>query len=178
VRGNGLRWGNRAQNFGVKPGNGTRNGMAHAKPPVVSVLVAVQAAPVREALVAMLGAIEGFSVVGEASNDDQALDLARRLRPHLALVQLELSGCCGWWLIQRLQREQLARVVVALGSRSDNAAATQAGAHAYIQMGTAPRELLRAVEAAIALVDSASTSGSGAGAEAEQHLLPNPHAVR
>ena len=139
----------------------------------MSVLVAVQSAPVREALVAMLGALDGFSVVGEAATDEQALDLARRLHPHLALIELELSGCCGWWLIHAIQHERLARVLVALGSRSDAEAATQAGAHAYVQMGTAPRELKQAVEAAMAR--ASATSGA---VEAEHDLLPDTHAVR
>jgi DNA-binding NarL/FixJ family response regulator len=133
------------------------------------VLVAVQSDGVREALVAMLGALPGFSVVAEAANDEQALDLARRLRPHLALIEVQLSGCCGWWLIQAIQREGLARVLVALGVRADDYAATQAGAHAYVQVPAAPRELLQAVEAALA--------AAGSAAKTEANLLPDTHAV-
>lgn len=117
----------------------------------------------------MLSARDGFRVVGEAADDDQALALARQVRPHLAIVDLELSGCGGWWLIQSLQRERLARVVVALGHRGDDVAAILAGAQAYVQMGTAPRDLLRAVEAAIA--------HAGSGTEAEHDLLADAHAV-
>jgi DNA-binding NarL/FixJ family response regulator len=117
----------------------------------------------------MLGTLPGFSVVAEAGNDEQALDLARRLRPDLALIEVELSGCCGWWLIQAIQREGLARVRVALGVRADDYAATQAGAHAYVQVPAAPRELLQAVEAAFA--------AAGSAAKAEVNLLPDSHAV-
>jgi DNA-binding NarL/FixJ family response regulator len=130
------------------------------------VLVAIQSGPVREALVAMLGAYDGFEIVGEADTDEQGLELARRLRPRLALIEQEISDCCGWWLIQRIQREGLAQVVVALGVRGDNFAAMQAGADAYIQVGTSPRELLQELERALRLRS-----------EAEQHLLSNTDAV-
>ena len=97
----------------------------------------------------MLGAVDGFQVVGEASTGEQALELARRFRPHLALVDQELAGLGGWWTINALQTERLAQVVVALGWRGDGVLAQVAGAQAYVQMGTAPRELLSSVEAAM-----------------------------
>ena len=133
------------------------------------VLVAVQSPAVREALSAMLSACEGFEVVGEAASDEEGLALARAVRPHLALIEQEISDCCGWWLIQTIQRERLARVVVALGLRGDDFAATQAGADAYIQVGTSPRELLQALQTAVAASSSVT--------EAEEHLLADPHAV-
>jgi len=117
-----------------------------------TVLVAVSSAHVREGLVAMLGAVESFQVVGEASTGEQALELARASRPHLALIEQELAGLAGldgWSTIYALQAEQLAQVVIALGWRGDGSLAQVAGAQAWVQMGTAPRELLSSVEAAI-----------------------------
>src|SRR5690348_16596628 len=76
--------------------------------PETTVLVAVESPQVREALVAMLGALDGFRIVAEADTDEAALEAARRQRPHLALIEAELSGCGGWWTIQQIQSEQLA----------------------------------------------------------------------
>ncbi|MBV9543098.1 MAG: response regulator [Chloroflexi bacterium] len=120
----------------------------------------------REALVAMLGAHDGFEIVGEADTDEQALAMAQRLRPELALIEQEISDCCGWWLIQSIQRERLAKAVVALGLRGDDFAARQAGADAYIQVGSSPREVLQALRRALRSV-----------AETEDHLLSNANAV-
>jgi DNA-binding NarL/FixJ family response regulator len=117
--------------------------------PVTTVLVAVQSATVREGLVAMLGALDGFQVVGETDCSDQALELARSLRPALALVDQELD--CQCWTIQAMQDEGLVSVVVAIGRRAESLAASLAGAQAYVQVGTAPRELLRALQAALAV---------------------------
>jgi len=97
----------------------------------------------------MLGAVGGFQIVGEAATGEQALELARAFRPHLALVDQDLAGLDGWWTINALQTEHLAKVIVALGWRGDGLVAQVAGAQAYVQMGTAPRELLSSVLAAI-----------------------------
>jgi two-component system response regulator DesR len=105
---------------------------------------------VREGLVAMLSAREGFRVVADVGSDDEAIAAARTYRPRLAVIETELSGCGGWWAIQQIQSEQLACTVVALGRRAEATPAESVGAQCYVQMGIAPRELLSAVEMAIA----------------------------
>jgi len=126
------------------------NGVAPVTALETTVLVAVESAQVREALAAMLAAHDGFRIVAEAADGDQALDLARASRPHLAIVDEELSGHCGPWIIQCMQREDLARVIVAIGRTADGFQARVAGACAYVQMGTPPRDLLSALRAAVA----------------------------
>jgi CheY-like chemotaxis protein len=118
--------------------------------PETTVLVAIQSAQVREALAAMLGALERFTLVAEADNAESAVDAARRLCPDLALIEPELSDCGGWWAIKQIQAEHLAGVVVALGRRPDCGGLAQlVGAQTYVQMGTSPRDLLQALEAAM-----------------------------
>jgi DNA-binding NarL/FixJ family response regulator len=157
-----------------------------------TVVVAVGSDAVREALVAMLSASEGFRIVAETNNADAALEAARRQRPRLVLIDPELSNCGGWRVIQQIRREQLACVVVALGRHANGMAARLAGAQSYVQMGIAPRDLLSAIEAAMALSPSGArdyrrpdTAHASSGllppvssaAEAEDHLLPDTHAV-
>jgi DNA-binding NarL/FixJ family response regulator len=136
------------------------------------VLVAMQSAHVREALVAMLGAVDGFRIVAETDNDELAVEAARRQRPDLALVEPELSNCRGWWAIQQIQAEQSAGVIVALGRRADAQFAQLVGAQTYVQIGTAPRDLLSALEAAMAY-----RTPPVSGAQAEQHLLADAYPV-
>src|SRR3979411_3280215 len=111
-----------AQNAKVSPANGALQSpipMPAGEKRETTVLVAVESAQVREALVAILGALDGFRVVAEAANDQAALEAARTQRPHLALGDTDLSGCGGWWAIQEMQAEGLVPVVVALGRRAD-----------------------------------------------------------
>jgi DNA-binding NarL/FixJ family response regulator len=126
------------------------NGAAPSSVETTTVLVAVESAQVREALVAMLGALDGFAVIAEAASGDQALELARLARPRLVLIDQELSGHCGPWAIQCMRREQVADVIVAIGRGADGIQARLAGASAYVQIGAPPRDLLSAVREAIA----------------------------
>lgn len=128
-------------------------------------LVAVESAQVREALVAMLGAVDRFQVIAEVDTAEAAIEAARTHRPNLALVEPDLSGCGGWWAIKQIQTERLVDVVVALGRRADGALAQLVGVRTYVQMGTPPRDLLDAVEAACS------------GAEAEHDLLADANTV-
>jgi DNA-binding NarL/FixJ family response regulator len=138
-----------------------------------TVLVAVGAPQVREALVAMLGALEGFRVVAEVDTDEAAVEAARSQRPRLALIEAELSDCGGWWAIQQIKQQGLAGVVVALGRRAEAGLAQLVGAQSYVQMGVAPRDLLTTLQAAMA-VRVPTVSGA---AEAEHHLLTDTHPV-
>lgn len=116
-----------------------------------TVLVAVSSGQVREALVAMIGALDGFQIVGEAQDMDEALGLARRARPTLALVDQELPHCGGAWTIESLVREGLVRGVVAMGLRADTRTrerAVAAGAGAFVQVGATPAEVQAALEGA------------------------------
>lgn len=176
MRGNGQTLTNGGQNPGVTTGSGSprRNGKLPAQESLeTTVLVAVESAQVREALVAILGAQEGFRIVAEAASDDAALEAARNHRPHLALIEPELSGCGGWWAIQKMRAEQLVDVVVALGRRANDSMAHLAGAHGYVQIGAAPRDLLSALEAAMA-ARRPPVSGVS---QAEGDLLPHTNPV-
>jgi DNA-binding NarL/FixJ family response regulator len=173
VPANGQEFGVSAQNRQVNLSNGA---LQASKQPdhegrETTVLVAVQSARVREALVAMLGAIDGFRVVAEADTDLGAVSAARTQRPRLALVEPELSDCGGWWAIQQIQLEQTADVIVALSRRADARLAQLVGAQSYVQIGIRPRDLLNALEAAIASVTRQSRS------QTEHHLLANTDAV-
>lgn len=141
--------------------------------PETTVLVAVESAQVREALAAMLEALDGFRIVAEVETDEAALEAARTHRPSLALIEPELSDCGGWWAIQQIESEQLAGVVVAVGRRANDVLAHLAGAQSYVQMGVAPRDLLSTLQAAMAY-RRPPVSGTS---QAEGDLLPDADSV-
>jgi len=59
---------------------------------------------------------EGFEVVGSAANAAQAIDLGRRHRPDLALLDLNLAdGLTGPRIAETLVHERLATVVFVTG---------------------------------------------------------------
>ncbi len=134
-----------------------RNGAAIDVEPLgpgaeVTVLIAATQPHVREALAAIVGATDGFTVVGEAGDSHAAVSLARSLRPTLAVVDVDLPDHRAAWTIQTLHDEKLASAIVALGLRADNGTrerACTAGAHSYVQTGAPLDELLDALSSAL-----------------------------
>ena len=113
-------------------------------------LVAVGSPQVREALAALIGALEGFRVVGEAASEEQAVALARADRPQVAVVDEDLPGSDLGSTIQMLHDQALVDGIVAIGARADGAGRAQAaGASAYIQIGASPADILAALELAL-----------------------------
>ncbi len=115
-------------------------------------LVAVRAHKVREAVVAMIAALEGFQVVAEAASGQQAVAAARSLHPTLAVVDQDLAGCSGAWTVQTLREEQLVGAIVAIGLRGDEGVrrrALVAGARSYVQTGAPPEDVMAALRDAL-----------------------------
>ena len=106
---------------------------------------------VRAGLVALLGTADDLDVVGEAADGEQALELARELRPDVVLMDLSMPVMDGVTAIQHLLAEDPEARVVVLTSNFDadkvNEALT-AGAIGYLLKDCDPRELIGGVRAA------------------------------
>ncbi|MBN1686657.1 MAG: response regulator transcription factor [Spirochaetales bacterium] len=99
---------------------------------------------VRDGLKGMLGSQEDFSVVGEAVNGEDLLDLARKVPAEVALVDLRMPVLDGVSAIARLRESCPALRVLVLttyDSDADIRRAVEAGATGYL-LKDAPREEL------------------------------------
>ncbi len=133
--------------------------------PETTVLVAVRAPKVREAVVAMIGALEGFTVVAEAGSGQQAILAARTHRPALAVVDQDLGGCGGAWTVQTLREERIVPAIVAIGMRADDGTryrAFGAGAQSYVQTGAPTEDILAALNQALSSSRSRRASATAA----------------
>jgi DNA-binding NarL/FixJ family response regulator len=61
---------------------------------------------------------EGYEVVGEAADGESAVAQARRLRPEVVLLDVQLPGIDGFAVAERLAAEAAAPVVVLISSRA------------------------------------------------------------
>lgn len=106
---------------------------------------------VRTGLRGMLAGPPDIEVVGEATNGEEALVLAHRLRPKVVLMDLRMPRLDGVATTTRLKRELPAIQVLILttyDSDADILRSIEAGATGYL-LKDAPREdLFRAVRAA------------------------------
>ena len=117
----------------------------------ITILVVDDHAVVREGLRAFLGLQDGFEIVGEAGDGDEALEQAEQLDPDVILMDLVMPGRDGVSAMQMLnQRASRSRVIVLTSFLEDDRLlpALEAGAAGYLLKNSQPAELARAVRAA------------------------------
>ncbi|MBJ7528055.1 MAG: response regulator transcription factor, partial [Nocardioides sp.] len=117
--------------------------------PVVRVVLVDDHAVVRHGLSQLLSASAGVEVVGSAADGAEAVDLARRLRPDVVVMDLQMPGVDGVQATRAVVAEGLAEVLV-LTSFSDSeriVAALDAGAVGYLLKDADPDVLVAGVHA-------------------------------
>jgi DNA-binding NarL/FixJ family response regulator len=103
----------------------------------------------RVALQSVLAGHSQISVVGEASDGEQGIELYRTLRPDVVVLDLRLSGISGFDVIALLRKgPQPARIVVLSNYRGseDIYRALRSGAKAYLTKDASGEELINAIQ--------------------------------
>ncbi len=114
----------------------------------IRILVVDDHPVVRKGIVAMLETEEDLSVVGEASNGQEALQKYRELAPEVVLMDLVMPVMDGVEAIHQLRSmDPEARVLVLTSFTSDDKvfAAIKAGAAGYLLKDSDPDDLIRAI---------------------------------
>ncbi len=94
---------------------------------------------------------EGYEVVGETGRGDEVVDLVRKHRPDLAILDIKMPGEDGLSAAARITAERLAAVLVltAFSQRELVDRAREAGALAYLVKPFQRNDLLPAMEVAM-----------------------------
>jgi two-component system NarL family response regulator len=114
----------------------------------IRVLIADDHVTVREGLVAMIGRQPDMKVVGEAANGREAVDLWRRHRPDVALLDLRMPMLEGVGAIDEIRRQDTAARVIVLttfDTDADISNAIKAGAKGYLLKDAQREELLESI---------------------------------
>jgi two-component system, NarL family, response regulator LiaR len=117
----------------------------------ITILVVDDHAVVREGLRTFLGLQDGFEIVGEAADGEEALQRAEQLDPDVILMDLVMPRRDGVSAMQELrERASRSRVIVLTSFLEDDRLlpALEAGAAGYLLKNSQPAELARAVRAA------------------------------
>jgi DNA-binding NarL/FixJ family response regulator len=103
---------------------------------------------VRQGLVALLQSLDGFEVVGVATNGVEAVKEAVLQRPDVVLMDLQMPGGDGFTALRELARvaPDVAVCVLTMFDDDDSLfAAMRAGARGYLLKGAEQEEIERAV---------------------------------
>lgn len=114
----------------------------------VSVLVVDDQKIVREGLVSLIGLLPGITVVGAATDGDDAVRQAADLRPDVVLMDLNMPRCDGVEATRRLRRDLPGAAVVVLTTYSDDDwvfSALRAGARGFVTKDAGADEIARAI---------------------------------
>ena len=145
----------------------------------MTTVVVVDDHPVFRSGVAALLEVSGYQVVGEAAGMAEAVELVRRLRPAVVLMDLGLPDGSGFTATERIVAEHPeVRVVVVTMFDDDGSvrAALRAGAAGYVVKDAGHAEIVAAVRAAelgaVVLGSGVAASGASAATFAEPAADP------
>src|SRR6267143_3236674 len=117
----------------------------------ITVLLADDHTVVRQGLRALHEAEEDMSVIGEAENGRQAVQMARRFQPDVVVMDIAMPSLNGLEATRQITRENPKSKVLILSSYSDDEYVqqlTDAGASGYLVKQTAAQDLVAAIREA------------------------------
>lgn len=116
----------------------------------IRVLIAEDHSLVRRGLAAILNMEEDITVVGEAGDGEEAIEVWRRLRPDVVLMDLRMPRLEGVEAIKRIRAEDPKAGIIVLTTfdhDEDIYAGLRAGAKAYLLKDVQPEELFGCIRA-------------------------------
>lgn len=117
-------------------------------PPVIRLIIADDHAIVRQGLASLLDDQPDIQIVGQAGTGSEALSMARRRHPDLALLDVTMPDMNGFEATRRIKEELPEVEILVLTMHEEEAfffEALQAGASGYVLKGAHIDELLHAI---------------------------------
>jgi EAL domain-containing protein (putative c-di-GMP-specific phosphodiesterase class I)/DNA-binding NarL/FixJ family response regulator len=118
----------------------------------IRVLIADDETEVRAALADLIGSEPSMELVGAAADAAEAIEMAQAHRPDVALVDVKMPSGGGPRAAREITRRSPQTRVLALSAYEDRTTVLEmlgAGAVGYLVKGTAPDEIVRAIQRAV-----------------------------
>ncbi len=126
-------------------------GASSGSPPAIRVLVVDDQPLIRRGLALTLGVEPGIEIVGQAADGQEAIELARLLRPDVVLMDLKMPRVSGVAATRAITGEHPAMQVVVLTTYDTDELvfdAIRAGAQAYLLKDAEEAEIVETIRAA------------------------------
>lgn len=120
---------------------------------MTNILVADDHDLVRMGIVRMLSDVDGFNVVGEAKTGEEAVNLARELKPCIVLMDVKMPGIGGLEATRKVLNASDKTKVIAVTALSDEMfpeRLMKAGASGYVTKGAGFDEIIDAIKTVLA----------------------------
>ncbi|WP_373987520.1 response regulator [Duganella sp. BuS-21] len=107
---------------------------------------------IRAGMASLIESDGKFTLLGQASNGSQAVEMCERLQPDLLLMDLNMPDCDGVEAIGRIRaRQPHAKVIILSGhdGEDDVDRSMRAGAHAYMLKNAALADLMTCIHAVL-----------------------------
>lgn len=114
----------------------------------VTILLADDHPIVRQGMKHLLDAESDLTIVGEAADGLQTVQLVEKLRPNVLIVDMMMPGLNGLEILRQVKKRSPATYSIVLSMQSADAYVVEAlksGASGYILKDTGPSELINAV---------------------------------
>lgn len=108
---------------------------------------------IRKSIKAILSSEDDFSIIGEAENGKEAIDLVEQLHPDILILDLMMPEMNGLEVVRRLCQKESSTRIIMLSMHSDESyirEALQLGANAYVLKESPPEYLITAIREVIA----------------------------
>jgi DNA-binding NarL/FixJ family response regulator len=115
---------------------------------LIRVLLADDHRVVRDGLAQLLHTCDGIEVIAQASDGQEAVDLARQVRPDVVVMDVSMPRLDGIEATRRLRAEMPDLCVIGLSMHTEPNVAeamTAAGATAYLAKSAPPESLVAAI---------------------------------
>jgi DNA-binding NarL/FixJ family response regulator len=142
----------------------------------ITILVVDDHPLLRQGLIDALSLESDIHVVGQAGSGEAALDLIRRIKPHIAIVDINLPAMNGQQVARQVAVEKLPTRIILLTAYDDALQKVQgitAGASAYCTKDIQPERLVDVVHSVVNdkyVVDGTEYDGDGIAAWLQLHL--------
>jgi DNA-binding NarL/FixJ family response regulator len=119
---------------------------------MIRIVIADDHLVLRQGLKSLLSTVDGWNVVGEASDGMEVLPLVEKLEPNIVILDLSMPNLGGVEAINRLQRMRQKPGILVLSAKEDDYSvsdAVRAGANGYVPKSSGADELEFAIRAVL-----------------------------